>query len=58
MSKWKDDTVKIIQAFQATYATRWLGLGDDQKLYKWDTSTGAWEKFWDEPDLPPRETKQ
>lgn len=52
MSKWKENAVTIIQAFQGARYDSWFGLGDDSKLYIWDKQHGAWEKFWNEQDLP------
>lgn len=46
MSKWKDKTVVIIQAFQGVNYGDWFGLGDDSKLYQWDRTEGAWVKLW------------
>lgn len=52
MSKWKEKTVQIVQAFQGTHYGDYYGLGTDDMLYKWSQTEGAWEKFWLQKDKP------
>ena len=52
MSKWKSNDIKIIQAFLGNQYGEVYGLGDDQKIYKWDEIEGGWKKHYKERDLP------
>lgn len=56
MSRWKEESVKIIQmvpklltGYNATYSVidGTVGLGSDSKLYVWAEKEGKWEKGWD-----------
>ncbi|HVA10626.1 MAG TPA: hypothetical protein VNG32_00470 [Candidatus Dormibacteraeota bacterium] len=53
MSKWKEKTIQIIQIISwINDYYKQIGLGSDGKLYQWDYTEGAWEKFWNDKDKP------
>lgn len=53
MSKWKDESIKIIQMTGIGWnygSITMYGLGTDDKIYSWSEKAGKWKKMWDTSD--------
>lgn len=50
MSIWKDSNISIKQIAEGRGVV--YGLGGDGKVYLWNFQEGAWEKHWEEKDIP------